>query len=483
MPLQKKKKSYQSFPDQAGGSHSFDKLTQLRLPPLAGRSFLDVGCNEGFFCGFAHQQKASRAVGIDMNAGFLKRAQQRFPQCEFLNQTWDVLPEGPFDVILLASAVHYADDQPALIKRLVDHLSPDGTLVLELGIFSSPENEWKPVKRSIDTRYFPTMAKLKEVLEPFAWKYVGKSVNQDGDPVNRFVIHIRRRRPFAFLLMLPSSYGKTYIANNLFPKAGIPIVMGDVLLDEISKGKLAVSEKFKAFMAKSYKKGEVARVMRELLAVGLADDFVSSWAGSAAGSDIAFDGFVPEKSYDVIRQCLFDRGYFPVAMNWNLIGQAITSLAAAKGSSQDYFEYLRKTAPVPTVDQEPKAVAPKSQSNMVRDWKTDGQMGFVDNVKVHDGEVTISGWALDTDGKLPKSLVVELRGRSFTFDDVTATRRADVQKVFGLDHANVGFNVKLKVETAANEIAIARQISVKAAATGTGQAKTFGMAPRLRGQA
>ena len=162
MPLQKKKKSYQSFPDQAGGSHSFDKLTQLRLPPLAGRSFLDVGCNEGFFCGFAHQQKASRAVGIDMNAGFLKRAQQRFPQCEFLNQTWDVLPEGPFDVILLASAVHYADDQPALIKRLVDHLSPDGTLVLELGIFSSPENEWKPVKRSIDTRYFPTMAKLKD---------------------------------------------------------------------------------------------------------------------------------------------------------------------------------------------------------------------------------------------------------------------------------------------------------------------------------
>lgn len=53
--FRKKKKSYQSFPDQAGGSHSFDKLTQLRLPPLAGRSFLDVGCNEGFFCGFAHQ--------------------------------------------------------------------------------------------------------------------------------------------------------------------------------------------------------------------------------------------------------------------------------------------------------------------------------------------------------------------------------------------------------------------------------------------
>ena len=110
-------------------------------------------------------------------------------------------------------------------------------------------------------------------------------------------------------------------------------------------------------------------------------------------------------------------------------------------------------------------------------------MGFVDNVKVHDGEVTISGWALDSNGKLPQSLVVNLKDKSFTFDDVIAIRRADVQKVFGLDQANVGFAIKLKVETTASELALAKQISVKTAAIGTSQAKAFRMSSKLRSQA
>ncbi len=138
----KKKKSYQSFPDQGGGSHSIEKLIHLRMPPLRNKSFLDVGCNEGFFCGYAKHQGATRVVGLDMSANFIARARVRFPDCEFLQQTWDKLPNEKFDVILLASAIHYADDQPALIQRLVDQLSPDGTLILELGIVSDPANNW-----------------------------------------------------------------------------------------------------------------------------------------------------------------------------------------------------------------------------------------------------------------------------------------------------------------------------------------------------
>lgn len=79
---------------------------------------------------------------------------------------------------MLASALHYASDQADLISRLVDRLAPNGTLVLELGVFSAPENAWIPVKRSIDTRYFPTWKKLNEVLQGHAWKYVAQSVMQ-----------------------------------------------------------------------------------------------------------------------------------------------------------------------------------------------------------------------------------------------------------------------------------------------------------------
>ena len=477
--VQKKKRTYQSFPDQKGGSLSFDKLRQLRLPSVDGGSFLDVGCNEGFFCGFALHQGASRAVGIDMSAEFVSRAKQRFPKCEFLQQNWDVLPEGPFDVILLASALHYAEDQPALIKKLVDHLTPEGTLVLELGIVSGPQNEWVAVKRSIDTRYFPTMEKLKEVLAPYAYKFIGLSVNQNGDPVNRFVFHIRRRRPFAFLLMMPSSYGKTYIANTLFPNTGIPLKKGDLILDEISKGKTAVSKRFKAFLDKNYKKGEVARTTRELLAADMIDDYLTAWAGESAVSDIAFEGFIPEKSHEMLCDRLRDRGYFPVTLNWQLIGKSVTSPVASATASAEYYQYLSSKpdgAPAKT------DARPVHQSGLYKVWKTEGQAGVVDSIRVKGADVSISGWSVDKMGRLPRQLVVELMDRKFVFDDVASVRRPDVQKVFGLVHANVGFVVKLKLDEAAGDAEIGKQILVRPGSDGKGIGNAFRVAPKLRGE-
>ena len=179
---------YQTFPDAAGDSRTQEKLEALKLPDLTGRSFLDVGCNEGFFCGFAKFLGAQRSIGLDHSKLFIERARQRFPDCEFRHQGWEHLPKGPFDVILLASALHYAEDQPGLVHRLVEKLLPDGVLVLEMGIVSSPENAWLEVERGIDRRTFPTMAKLREILDGYAWKWMGKSVPQDGDPVEGAVL-------------------------------------------------------------------------------------------------------------------------------------------------------------------------------------------------------------------------------------------------------------------------------------------------------
>ena len=117
---------YQSFPDAAGASRTLDKLKALLLPDFAGLRFLDIGCNEGFFCGFAAHRGAREAVGIDYSPLFIGRARQRFPACTFHVQGWDELPPGPFDVILIASALHYADDQPALLHRAAERLSTDG---------------------------------------------------------------------------------------------------------------------------------------------------------------------------------------------------------------------------------------------------------------------------------------------------------------------------------------------------------------------
>ena len=51
--------SYQSFPWQAGDSDSVGKLCSLFLPDLKGKRVLDVGCNTGFFCGWAAYKQAA----------------------------------------------------------------------------------------------------------------------------------------------------------------------------------------------------------------------------------------------------------------------------------------------------------------------------------------------------------------------------------------------------------------------------------------
>ena len=50
---------YQSFPGAPGDSMTLDKLKRMAFPELAGKTFLDVGCNEGFFCGFARHVGAA----------------------------------------------------------------------------------------------------------------------------------------------------------------------------------------------------------------------------------------------------------------------------------------------------------------------------------------------------------------------------------------------------------------------------------------
>lgn len=474
MTVQQKRKSYQSFPDQPGGSLSFDKLIHLRLPPLEGKSFLDVGCNEGFFCGFARHQGARRSVGIDVSADFVERARIRFPDCEFLRQTWDKLPEEKFDVILLASAIHYAEDQPALIERLLGSLSQNGTLVVELGIVAKSVNEWVPVKRSIDTRYFPTMTKLREVLEPHAWKYVGKSVSQAGDPIPRHVVQIKKRLPVAYLLMMPPSYGKTTVAKGLFPKAGVTVLMGDVLLNDISKGRKNVSKGLSEIVTRHFEAGDVdrAKLIKDIFADNLGDDYITAWAGGESNSDIALDGFIPQQHHDHVAHLLSQLGYFPVQMNWSLTGDPLTSHAAAMERTALYKVALggRPQSHSDTPVVQAPAAAPRSD-------KSKGA-GFVDKISFDKNEITISGWAFSSDGTAPENYVVNLAGDTFDCSPSEKTRRNDVKRKFGLKDAELGYVIKLALSESQRKNLTG--FSIRAAQGKNETGKPFGLSSSSR---
>lgn len=422
---------YQSFPDAAGDSRTLEKLQALLLPDLAGRSFLDVGCNEGFFCGFARFAGASRSVGLDHSALFIERARRRFPDCEFFQQGWESLPEGQFDVILLASALHYAEDQAALVHRLVERLSPDGVLVLELGVVSSSTSEWVRVQRGIDEREFPTMAKLREVLQDFAWKWMGRSVSQEGDPVARHVVHVSRRRPVAYLLLQPPGFGKTSIATRLFTPAGVPVVSGDQQLALVARGHRQAGKRLSDIVKATYSPFQIDQVVQQVFAAGLGDELVELWIAAGGEGDFAIDAYVPTEHQEMVRAHLAQAGFLPILLEWERVGPRLLP-AETMGQQAEAF-FLSMAAPG------------SPRPARMRTEPPGHTIGFVDQVSLVEGRLRVRGWAVDRDGGLPSTIGVRHNGRIVYTDAFNKQSRPDVQRHLQLSHALLGYRAELEL--------------------------------------
>lgn len=209
---------YQSFDDAAGMVDSYAKLKAMHLPPLVGKSFLDVGCNEGYYCGVALRAGANRVVGLDSFPLAIERARKRFPAVEFALQSWDTLPDEKFDVVMLASAMHYLDSEEkmiALLSRIRNCLKDDGLFILEAGISLEPGKALVKVERSDGGVFYPTWTKLVNLVNQagLVWRKVGDS--EPGDKHPRVVMHCRKIQPVVIFVRGTSMSGKSYLANSL----------------------------------------------------------------------------------------------------------------------------------------------------------------------------------------------------------------------------------------------------------------------------
>ena len=417
---------YQSFPDAAGASRTLDKLKALMLPEMSGLRFLDVGCNEGFFCGFAAFQGARESVGIDHSQLFIGRARRRFPGCTFHVQGWERLPEGPFDVILLASALHYAEDQEALVHQVASRLSPDGVLVLETGIVSSKKAEFVKVQRGIDERFFPTMPKMREVLRRYAWKWMGPSVSQDGDPVARHVFHVRPRRPLACLLLQPPGFGKTSIANSLFKANGVPVVSTDQLLDRVAKGRMPADPALAAAAAEDYSPFRIDQTVQRLFAQGLGPALVRLWLEHAGTGDFALEGYVPGEYQDEVKRALHGAGYLPVELHWQPSGPRLPGPQELAARGEAFYRSLQ---------QQPADEAAATLREPA---------GFIDELSLSGTRVVVRGWAIDVQGELPAQFAVRLDGRVTAVTEFERQLRPDVQRHLGLSTGLVGYRFAIE---------------------------------------
>jgi ABC-type polysaccharide/polyol phosphate transport system ATPase subunit len=71
--------------------------------------------------------------------------------------------------------------------------------------------------------------------------------------------------------------------------------------------------------------------------------------------------------------------------------------------------------------------------------------GGVSKLLISDGAFVLEGWWADTNGGLPETLGVRLRGRYYHAEEVKRLRRPNVKSRYGLIHDNHGFRARFRV--------------------------------------
>ncbi|MDR2489261.1 MAG: methyltransferase domain-containing protein [Desulfovibrio sp.] len=313
--------AYQTFPWQAGSSRSFEKLLSLSLPALKGKTVLDVGCNAGYFCGWAAFQQAKRVVGIDRDCESIALARECFPECSFVCGDWNHIGRARFDLVLCLSAIHYAEDQQALLAALMNSLTPGGMLVLELGIAPGDEDAFVAVDRNmnahtVDTRLFPTWAKIHALLSRHAFKYMGESVRQAGDPLPRHVFHVHRRRPLAVLLMDRHYSGKSSVVQQIM-KPDIPVIKGEKVYEDIMNGAVDASGAIKTHVRHVENTRHMIPpiITSNICDAGLLPELADICMAAARRGDFILDHYIPPQYREQMCEIIDKAGFFVVALS------------------------------------------------------------------------------------------------------------------------------------------------------------------------
>jgi hypothetical protein len=102
-------------------------------------SVIEIGCGMGELLNGLH---ASRKMGIDLSPEQIARGKERFPHLDLRTGSGEtaVLPDGPFDFIILSDVLNYAADVEVLLRRL--HASSYRGTRLLINVYNTL---WRPL--------------------------------------------------------------------------------------------------------------------------------------------------------------------------------------------------------------------------------------------------------------------------------------------------------------------------------------------------
>lgn len=121
-------------------AYYYDQVHRLvRSLVPAGSRVLEVGCGVGDLLACLDTRDK---LGIDVSRRTIELARQRHPGLDFrvIDIEHDLLPDGPFDVVVLSDAIGHLDDIQLALERIRGLLAPNGRIVVTYYNFV-----WEPV--------------------------------------------------------------------------------------------------------------------------------------------------------------------------------------------------------------------------------------------------------------------------------------------------------------------------------------------------
>lgn len=106
---------------------------------------VDLGCGTGALTArLAERLPDSDVVGMDSSTEMLAKASPLArPGLRFERETIEGL-SGRWDLLFSNAAIHWVEDHPALVRRLLSHVAPGGQMVLQF-----PSNHYHPAHRLV----------------------------------------------------------------------------------------------------------------------------------------------------------------------------------------------------------------------------------------------------------------------------------------------------------------------------------------------
>jgi trans-aconitate methyltransferase len=160
------------------GSHSFvyeygSDVVDL-LDPKPDERILDLGCGTGHLTDRIGEL-AGAVVGLDTDREMIETARESYPERQFRQaDARDFEIEAPFDAVFSNAALHWIDNQDAVLRSVANVLRPGGRFVAELGGAGNvaaivdavgaqlAARGYEPL---IDPWYFPSIGEYATALE------------------------------------------------------------------------------------------------------------------------------------------------------------------------------------------------------------------------------------------------------------------------------------------------------------------------------